>query len=539
MQTCTFQKILLSVVLMGLMSMFMFFRLGHYALWDDEATTALFAQSVWQTGDTYAVLDDNLIAYNSGVELKNLKNRYISPLAFYLAAPFVGPNPGSAFFARLPFAICGILSIGLILVWLWRSSLSVLSWILVSIGLLGNVSLILYVRQCRYYAPVILFSCCLCYLYCQREHQHRKFLFISIAGLLLLASNYLCYAGVILCLFVDYLIWGRRDKPVSRKCMLGFIATQLLLGGWLVSIYNPLGITVFGATSESWIVKSGTLFLWNWRELNASEFTPLLLLLAAPIISIFVKDQRLLRCSVGVFIYVLTISILSPQPIKLVPVAFVRYLIPVIPVCIFISAMCIEHLTRQHRWWAIGLAAVVFGTNLVHGGPLISRAGQTIFSEPIRSYPVESRIVSYLKELYRPPTSAYYKTATWINQYVNSKDSIWVSPDYATYPLMFHASKPIYAWQLHHESTQFTNFDRIHFFGEVPPQFIVAFGPYVAQVKNFLQDWENQGIRYELVQKISHYWYDLIRPELFWHTFTEIEPSNENQIISIFRRIGP
>ena len=159
MQACTFQKILLSVILIGLMSVFIFSRLGHYALWDDEATTALFAQSVWETGDTYALVDDNLVAYNSGAELNTqLKNRYISPFAFYLAAPFVGTNPGSAFSARLPFAICGILSIGLIILWLWRSSLPVLSWILISMGLLGNVSLILYVKQCRYYAPVILFS---------------------------------------------------------------------------------------------------------------------------------------------------------------------------------------------------------------------------------------------------------------------------------------------------------------------------------------------------------------------------------------------
>lgn len=87
---------------------FVFFRLGHYALWDDEAGTALFALSVWRTGDTHALLDHNIMAYTYGYELRGLRNRYIPPFAFYLAAPFIGLGPeGSAAAARLPFALCG------------------------------------------------------------------------------------------------------------------------------------------------------------------------------------------------------------------------------------------------------------------------------------------------------------------------------------------------------------------------------------------------------------------------------------------------
>ena len=351
-----------------------------------------------------------------------------------------------------------------------------------------------------------------------------------------MASNYLCYAGVVLCLTFDYLIWGRREKKFSKNCIIGFMSTQLVIGGILVSVYNPLGKNVFGVTSESWLAKSWTLFIWNWRELNSCEFGAIALLVAAPIISIIFKDQRLFRCSIGVMVYILAISILSPQPISLVPVAFIRYLIPLIPVCIFISVLCIEHLSRRQRWLAIALAAVLFGTNLIHGGPLISRAGQTIFSEPIRFKPVDSRIISYLKELYRPPVSAYGKTAEWINQHVNAGSSIWVAPGYATYPLMFHAPKPIYAWQLQNESVQFEGLDRIHFFGEIPPEYIIAFGPYSGQIQKFLQDWNEGGIQYDLVHKLSHYWYDLIRPELFWHTFTEIVPANDHQKIYIFQR---
>jgi 4-amino-4-deoxy-L-arabinose transferase-like glycosyltransferase len=33
-------------------ALLLFARLGHYALWDDEAAVVLSARAVWQTGDT-------------------------------------------------------------------------------------------------------------------------------------------------------------------------------------------------------------------------------------------------------------------------------------------------------------------------------------------------------------------------------------------------------------------------------------------------------------------------------------------------------
>jgi hypothetical protein len=89
----------------------LFFNLGHYALWDDEATTAMFGMSVWETGDTSAVRGHNLVAYMSGVELKNLRERYLSPLQFYVVAPFLGLGTNNSFFARLPFALCGMATV--------------------------------------------------------------------------------------------------------------------------------------------------------------------------------------------------------------------------------------------------------------------------------------------------------------------------------------------------------------------------------------------------------------------------------------------
>ena len=189
-------KIVIAVIVIMVSSFLLFYRLGHYPLWDDEATTAMFGQSVWEKGDTYAIRDHNIIAFNSGVELRDLRNRYIPPLQFYLAAPFVGLAPGSAFAARLSFAICGLLTVLLMLVWLWRTRASVSTWLLMSAGILGNVSLMLYFRQCRYFAPAILATTALAFLYVFRDNRKRTLFAIVLVSLMLLASNFMFYVAV-------------------------------------------------------------------------------------------------------------------------------------------------------------------------------------------------------------------------------------------------------------------------------------------------------------------------------------------------------
>ena len=85
----------------------LFARLGYYALWDDEAVTALIGLGIWRTGDTTAVVGDNVLGYDNGSLLVGLRERHRPPLGFYLAAPSLGLLGSTAWAARLPFALCG------------------------------------------------------------------------------------------------------------------------------------------------------------------------------------------------------------------------------------------------------------------------------------------------------------------------------------------------------------------------------------------------------------------------------------------------
>jgi len=535
-------KIVIAVIVIIVSSFFLFYHLGHYALWDDEADTALFAQSVWRTGDTYSMLDHNLIAHTNGQELKNLYNRYIPPLGFYLAAPFVGNTFGSALAARLPFAICGLLTIMLMLVWLWRARASISTWLLMSVGILGNVSLMLYSRQCRYFSPAILATTALVFLYVFGDNRKRTLFAVALVSLMLLASNYMYYVAVYVCLVVDYLLWGRKIRSYRWSELAVIFIPQFILGGLLMNIYNLTGQKIFrNFGMGAWFSDKFSLIFWNLREINSCENGVGALILLAPILYFTSRDKRLLRCPIAIFIYVVAVTFLAPKPYEGYNMATVRYLAPVIPVCILTSVLCIQTLTTRVKWLILPVAILAFGTNVLHGGPLVGIDNKAIFSKIIAQGRFRSTVVEYVRELVDPPPSAYRATADWINDNLKDKETVWVMPSFATYPLMYHAPHVMYAWQLKKKKEgQFRDLPDIHFFERTPPEYVIAFGPYVHHVNQSFKRLGERGIYYDKLKQIDLYWYDLIRPELFWHSFREIKNfSHQTQAIYIFKKLNP
>jgi len=535
-------KIVIALVVIIASSFFIFYNLGYYALWDDEANTALFAQSVWRTGDTYAMLDHNLIAHTNGQELKDLYNRYIPPLGFYLAAPFVGLAPGSALAARLPFAICGLLTILLMLVWLWRAHASVSTWLLMSAGILGNVSLMLYFRQCRYYSPAIFATTALAFLYVFRGSRKRTMFAIAVVSLLLLASNFMFYVAIYACLIVDYLLWGRKIRPLKLPELGMIFIPQFIFGGLLLNIYDLLAKKV-GVNYDMliWLKDKMSMIFWNFRELNSCEHGVGILIILAPLLYFWSRDKRLLRCPMAIFTYVVAIAFLAPKPFENYNMATVRYLAPVIPICIFTSVLSIQTLAARAKWLMIPLAMLAFGSNVLHGGPLVGYDNKAMFSQVIAQGRFRSTVIEYVQELMNPPSSAYRTVADWINANLEDKETVWVMPSFATYPLMYHAPKALYAWQLDSKKEgQFEDLPDIHFVEKIPPEYVIAFGPQVGLVFQSFKRLKKRGVHYDKIEQIDLYWYDLIRPELFWHSFREIKDFSRNtQAIYIFKKAGP
>lgn len=529
-------KLLVAIIVFFWMTFLIFFRLGHYALWDDEAICALFGKTLFKTGDTSALLGQNIIAFNDGRELDDLRQRYVPPLQFYIVAPFAGLTHDSAFAVRFPFALCGLAIVALILYGLWAAKASLNTWLLVSAGFMGNVSFILFSRQCRYYAPMMLFTFLLAYLYLNKGKGRKRIGIMAAVAIMLLASHYLAYIAVIVCGIVHYLIWGKKERPFSGQEKIIFAVTQLLGGGGILAIYNPLGKNVWDYSSRSWFTERLLLFWWNLRDLNACEMGAGLLIAVAPLVYFLNKDRRLIEAPLMIFTYILTIAIFSPQPVEQMSVAFVRYLCPLIPLCILTAVFVIQAISAKIPWLACSLALLFFMTNIMHGGPLFQHPDGTSFSHVIRKAPRRSTILEFWRELAARREGPYRMAADWINANVREGESVLTVPGYTVYPLIFHAPHAVYAWQLAGDESgrQFQNLPDIHFRNRCLPDYIVAFGPSVIEVAGLLDAPNAWGVRYDTVGHLDVYWSDLIRPELFWHSFVPVrdyDPGTESVFI--------
>jgi hypothetical protein len=497
----------------------LFARLGHYSLWDDEALTALHAKAVWRSGDTGAVIGPNLVGYRGGRLLHNLRERFTPPLPSYLAAIPVGLSGGTAWAARLPFALCGLACVGIMQWWAWRGRIGLTTWALLGMAILGNVSFFLYFRQCRYYGPAILLSVALAYLYLHWDGRRRSLVAFALLAACLFATNYMNYMALAVCLWVDYTLWGRERYRLNSTDRWWLGASQVVLCGPVFWIWYPLDKPIADYLPSDWLPDRVTLLWWNFRDLSRCEFGVAMLLLAAPILYRWARRDWLLRASLALGIYVAVVTLVSPQPVRITHVADVRYLVPIIPLCMAIGVMTLDAIGLKSRRLALGLGIIAFGTSLLPGGR-VSISGQG------------STIVEYIHELIEPPGDPYSAAARWINANVLPGRSVLVLPNFMTYPLMYHAPHAIYAWQLADpHQPQFRDLAPIHFAGQVPPDYVVAFGRFALDHGD-LPPGELQ-LRYHQIGTLDILCKDLYRPELFLRTFRPVPETAYNKITDL------
>ena len=508
----------------------LFSRLGTYALWDDEAGTALHGIAVSQTGDTGALVGSNLVAFRNGVALKNLKDRTVSPLQYYVCALFMRFGPATSLLARVPFSLIGFAALTLIAFQINRRGLEWKAKMIYFLCILLSVPLFLYFRQCRYYSLVLFFALLALFLYRQEKRSRMDLVLFNFALFGLIASNYLAGFALLWAFVLDYVIWERKESPFGLRDIYYSALFQFVCCFLLLSVWNPWG-TGWG----SYIADRGLslmqriqLFAWTFRDCFRSEFLEFLPCLLAPYVVIKRRDSLLLRALVAVLVIILITSMVSPQiAIDQTGVADIRYVISVIPFGIFIVARVILFFA-QGRWlWLIGGVLFLQFFNLLN--PFRVDRGQGA-----------STLIGFVRELASPSGDPYRTAAEWISFHVPAQASVWVLPDYACYPLMFHAPQAVYAWQLRPEQKneeQFKNLPDIHFQGLVAPDYIVAFGPSVVQIRELMGQWFMQGMHYQEVTRLMTFWKDLYRPELFWRTFKPIENFDSNtEGIYIFKK---
>lgn len=509
-------------------------NLGAYGLWDDEANTALFALGVWKTGDTTAWDGSNIVAYRNGLELSGIKNRAYPPLQYFVAAPFLGLFGRNAWAARIPFALAALVAFAFWARWLLRERLSAVELAIHATLVLGNVSLFLYSRQSRYYALAWGLTFVWAYLYVNGRHSKAGGWFFCITGVVLLAAHYLSYAAAVACLAVDYLLFEFRKREESWKGVATFAMTQAVGLGLIVGVFFPFGRKVTPYVPQSWWADKLRLFWWNIRDLNACEFFWLPMLLAAGVVAIVFRDRRLLRAVIALITYAFAVSVLSPQPVGWAVVSDIRYMVSAIPLCIFISARSLTTSLRLSKpsklsgALGLGIAGVLSFWTWPYA------VVQELIGAPTR-IELRSTLVEWLGELRNPQRSAYKEVSEYLSRNIRPSSLAYVLPEFATYPLMFHAPSLRYMWQFSDDKkSEYPMLPETHFQWHGIPDALVGFGPAIQQIRAIAAHFERQGVHFA-----PEVWLDApglsnttgqdnIRPELFWRAFHPVHPTNRN-----------
>jgi 4-amino-4-deoxy-L-arabinose transferase-like glycosyltransferase len=491
------------------------YELGHYALWDDEANTALLAAGVFETGDTVGLRGENLVAYRSGGELdEQLRARFVSPLQYYLAAPFVGLIGHTSCAARLPFWLLGVSTWLLVARRLRLLRVSPLVMVLAALACLGSVTAFLYVRQARYYALTLFFSTWAFDCWFFEPRNLKQSLKLGLLCGLTFVSNYLNGVALVGALCIDGMHSEARRKGWDRGSQIAAWSCLLLISVPVFLVWNPLGKDVFD-TANGVLDRAKLLFL-NVRDLSGAEFFPTLLVPPALVLS-FRRRDALLRSALLVLIsYVVIMSMISPQPVRNSIFADVRYLVPLIPLGLAIAVRTLWLIFDKRPVLALAATLLCLNTSLITGW------GSGDFRPRVL-------LAFYVRELLGGYADPYRAASRWLNTNAPAGSHVWAQPGHMIYPLMFHAPSMRYVWQLDPERERTASLVEANSLplwhvkgkGELP-QYVLTFRRDEETIRELRNTATSIGKRYEMIAVLPVFWRDMYRPELFWRRFSPL-----------------
>ncbi len=523
-------KAAIAALTLAAAAVLLLWRLDAYSLWDDEVYNVMNAKSIVRCGDMRGVVDGNLVAVHNGILINDrLQDRATSPAAPALTALFFAAFGEGLFVARLPFALCGLAALAWMLWWARGSAAS--RFALLALAMLGNVSFFLYCRNSRYYALLVLCVVAIAWFYWHWAGRRRDLLWMALFSIVLCGAHFLAYAAVYMALLVDYLGWHRRRARLGWRDWLVLVAPQIIGCGLVTWLWNPLRTRFRDQMATNDFGDKAELFWWHLRDLDRCGFWTLALMVAALAWGLLKRREWLVRGAVATLVALVVTVAFTPQSRDATSVADVRYVLYLIPLALAMESQVLHEVFAKRTWLALVAAVALFFTNW-------ARVGAWLAGEGTRSLPVE-----FAGELRHPPAEPYAAVAEWVNNNVRAGGTVHVAPGYMAMPLIFHAPHALYAWQLDDVAAdpRAALLPPVHFKnGGVMPDYLIGFGPHVAQLQNDLRRHGTGGTRYVLCGKVDVFWAPLFRPEIFWRTFKPVTGYNQDRdAVFVFKRVSP
>lgn len=339
-----------AIVIFIVAAVLLFSNIGGQCLWQDEAQTALVARTILTQGTPHGFDGRNFFSQESGAEYgNNYIWKWHTWLQFYVIAPFLMVLGSTSAAARLPFSIFGLATVILIYFLaaaLWKSRRAGLY---AAAGLALSVPFLIISRQCRYYSPSAFFTLLTIHAYLKLiDRKKYAWIYFAVAGTLLFQTFYVYCATLVAAIVVDALLF-HRDR--LKDVFLASAAVIVVNLPWIIWLSSMAYGSRYGGghgLDKAW------MFI---QQIYQHIFTPWVLLLPLGAIAWrYIKDKALPAfdkdAAKKVALLVLTTAAMLTALAITSPWPFFRYLVPIIPFGVLLTALALD---RVHP--AFGIAA--------------------------------------------------------------------------------------------------------------------------------------------------------------------------------------
>jgi len=520
-------------------------RLDNHPFWDDEANTAIYGRNLIETGQMTAWDGRNLVGYAYGGALgEDLGPELRVPgLPACLAALGMLLFGQNTFGGRIMFVIAGIASVGLLAVWMRRHFGRRFAWWLPPLLLALSPAFLLYIRNCRYYAPGVMLTLLVWVFWApgsSRRTAARTRLFdgqsvLRYAGgaaatVLLLLTHYLNAAAALVTLPMFFL--DRRYRQPRQYVLLGVIAAAAIVcGTWILITANPLAADYSAAGGDlfqppeypGWWPHFYKHLGYLLRDLGTHEFLPwcLVAVLILPWLPVGLRRFRPLALRgwilvAVVLVYVVLAAAVTPSDMGKGRFAEMRYVVPLIAPGSVLAAIALVILRAGARWLAAAGLLLLVTTNVLHLGFLADRLdGASPWWPPM--------LYHYVREIrndYRTGNEAMIELLGKLPEGTTVR--VW--PSHMVYPPMFYVPKLHYCDQLTRrkkirEDLRAELAGRDYLFKKSSrPDVVLVPAMNVLEVWKRLA-WRLKDDRYELVNALAEHFNYTTKPEIPLHFF--------------------
>ena len=384
-------------------------NLGRPLLWQDEAETAVRAQTILDTGlprtsrgGVLATAQPSLAVYEGNAEGVWTWNTWLP--AYLCAASFAvfGQTP---FAARLPFALAGILAL-----WLWRrvcedgeddELIERRAWAPdAALALLAlSPAFLLFCRQSRYYALVALGSAMVFWAWRRLlEKKPHGAVAVALSLNFLLHASFAFFAAAALALALDAVLRLDECLRARRFWLAAFMTVGLALPAVLYfRVWDRPGNHAYGLMESLHFLQTFLLWLALFAlplALVAAAFARRRIAVAAGAVllcGLVAEGPWAALCAGLVLLFTLAAAAREPAPYGVMSLRrmcllliaatlgllafgaaepYGRYLAGILPACAYLVARGLSSLGRGRAWAVAALAALAVSSNLLSLAPL-------------------------------------------------------------------------------------------------------------------------------------------------------------------------